>query len=61
MKLCRKDNVLVAAKTYDEVFRFSTVKEAFEFLKIFYEQPELKYSLEIKRIHKTGVDNFYVT
>ena len=22
MKLCRKDNVLVAAKTYDEVFKF---------------------------------------
>ena len=61
MKLCRKDNVLVAAKTYDEVFKFTTTSEAFAFLKSFYEQPELKYSIEIKRINKAGVDSFYVT
>ena len=61
MKLQRKDGILVSAKTYDEVFKFSSVTDAFAFMKSLYEDPELKYSIEVKRINKAGEWNFYVT
>jgi hypothetical protein len=61
MKLQRKDGVLVAAKTFEDVFKFSSATEAFAFLKSLYQDPELKYSVEVRRIHKAGETNFYVT
>jgi hypothetical protein len=61
MKLQRKDGIIVSAKTYDEVFKFSSVTEAFDFLKSLYQNPDQKYLAEVKRINKAGEWNFYVT
>ena len=40
MKLCRADGVLVSAKTFDEVFKFSRYREAFDFAKNMMNPPE---------------------
>ena len=58
MKLQRSDGVIVAAKTYDEVFKFVKVNQAFLFAKKLL--AEGKYDATIKKISKVDGNNFYL-
>ena len=50
MKLWRKDGVLVSAKTYDDVYKFTRFREAFDFAKnLITEEPTPKYDAQVKR------------
>ena len=60
MKLQRKDGIFVAAKTYDEAFKFANASDAFQFVKSVYEDPEQKYLAEVKKISRAGQNDFYV-
>ena len=61
MKLQRKDGVLVAAKTYDDVFRFSKYETAFAFVKeLITEEPEPRYDATVKRVNRARGDAFYL-
>ena len=61
MKLWRQDGVLVSAKTYDEVYKFSRYKEAWEFAKnLITEEPSPKYDAQVKRVCRQREDGFYL-
>lgn len=60
MKLQRKDGVIVAAKTYDEAFKYSDTNHAFDFMKSLYDTPDQKYFAEVKRLYRRGENEFYV-
>jgi hypothetical protein len=61
MKLQRKDGVLVAAKTYDEVFTFTKYQSAFDFVKtLITEEPEPRYDAVVKRVCRARGDAFYL-
>ena len=61
MKLQRADDVLVAAKTYDEVYKFLKYKDAWNFAKgLLNEKPEAKYDATVKRVCKARGDAFYL-
>jgi len=62
MKLCRKDGVLVSAKTYDEVYKFNRFKEAFDFAKILITGggSEPVYDAQVKRVCRTRGTGFYL-
>ena len=62
MKLCRNDGVLVAAKTYDEVYKFNRYKEAFDFAKnLITDGPTPKYDAQVKRVCRARGDAFYLS
>ena len=62
MKLQRSDGVLVAAKTYDEVFKFVRFKDAFDFVKsIITVDPHPKYNASVKRVCRARGDAFYLS
>ena len=58
MKIERSDGVIVAAKTYDDVFKFVKVTEAFNFAKRLIS--EGKYDASIKKVSKANGGNFYL-
>ncbi|MGA1403028.1 MAG: hypothetical protein ACO312_07815 [Candidatus Nanopelagicaceae bacterium] len=61
MKLQRSDGVLVSAKTYDEVFKFSKYIDAFNFAKdLLTAQPEPKYDAVVRRVCRARKDAFYL-
>ena len=61
MKLWRKDDVLVSAKTYDDVYKFNRFKEAFDFAKnLITEEPTPKYDAEVRRVCKARGNAFYL-
>jgi hypothetical protein len=61
MKLWRSDGVLVSAKTYDEVYKFSRYREAWEFAKnLIMEEPVPTYDAEVRRVCKGRGDAFYL-
>ena len=60
MKLWRKDGVLVCAKTYDEVYKFSRFKEAFDFAKNLITDNPPTSDAQVKRVCKTRGDGFYL-
>ena len=61
MKLWRKDGVLVSAKTYDDVYKFTRFREAFDFAKnLITEEPTPKYDAQVKRVCKTRGTGFYL-
>ena len=59
MKLQRSDGVLVAAKTYDEVFKFVRYKDAFAFVKKLIIVSNPKYNATVKRVCRARGDAFY--
>jgi len=62
MRLQRSDGVLVAAKTYDDVFKFSRYQSAYDFVKqLITEEPEPKYDAEVKRVCRAKDDSFYLS
>ena len=61
MKLWRKDGVLVSAKTYDDVYKFTRFREAFDFAKnLITEEPTPKYDAQVKRVCKAKGSAFYL-
>ena len=61
MKTWRKDGVLVSAKTYDDVYKFTRFKEAFDFAKnLITEEPTPKYDANVKRVCRARGDKFYL-
>ena len=61
MKLWRKDGVLVSAKTYDDVYKFTRFREAFDFAKnLITEEPTPKYDAQVKRVCKARGTGFYL-
>jgi hypothetical protein len=61
MKLWRSDGVLVAAKTYDDVYKFKNYKEAWQFAKnLLTEEPVAKYNAEVRRVCRARNDAFYL-
>ena len=61
MKLWRSDGVLVSAKTYNDVYKFSRYKEAFDFAKnLITEEPSPKYDAVVKRVCRARGDAFYL-
>ena len=61
MKLWRKDGVLVSAKTYDDVYKFTRFREAFDFAKnLITEEPTPKYDAEVRRVCKARGNAFYL-
>ena len=62
MKLWRKDGVLVSAKTYDDVYKFTKYKEAFDFAKnLINEEPVPKYDAAVKRVCRARGEAFYLS
>jgi len=62
MKLERSDGVIVSAKTYDEVFKFSNYQIAFEFAKkLLTEEPNPRYDATVKRVCRAGKKSFYLS
>ena len=62
MKLQRSDGVLVSAKTYDEVFKFSKYQAAFQFAKnLLTEDPEPKYDAVVRRVCRARGTSFYLS
>jgi len=62
MKLQRADGVLVSAKTYDDVYKFSRYKEAWEFAKgLITDGPNPKYDAEVKRVCRARGEAFYLS
>ena len=61
MKLWRKDGVLVSAKTYDDVYKFTRFREAFDFAKnLITEEPTPKYDAQVKRVCRARGESFYL-
>lgn len=61
MKTWRKDGVLMSAKTYDEVYKFTKYKEAFDFAKnLINEEPVPKYDAQVKRVCRARGEAFYL-
>lgn len=61
MKSWRKDGVLVSAKTYDDVYKFSRYKEAWQFAKnLLSEDPNETYNCQVKRVCRARGDAFYL-
>jgi len=62
MKLWRSDGVLVSAKTYEDVYKFSRYKEAFDFAKnLITEEPSPKYDAVVKRVCRKRGEGFYLS
>ena len=62
MKLWRADGVLVSAKTYDEVYKFTKYRDAFHFAKnLITEEPNPKYDAQVKRVCRAKNDAFYLS
>ena len=62
MKLQRSDGVLVAAKTYDEVFKFVKYQAAFDFAKsLLMEEPQPKYDAVVRRVCRARGTAFYLS
>jgi len=61
MKLWRSDGVLVSAKTYDEVYKFTRYKEAWQFAKnLITEEPFPRYDAQVKRVCRARGKAFYL-
>ena len=53
--------MLVAAKTYDDVYKFKNYKEAWQFAKnLLTEEPVAKYNAEVRRVCRARNDAFYL-
>ena len=62
MKLQRSDGVLVAAKTYDEVFKFVKYQAAFNFAKeLLTAEPQPKYDAVVRRVCRARGKAFYLS
>ena len=61
MKLWRNDGVLVSAKTYDDVYKFSRYKEAFDFAKNLITEDPPRYDAQVRRVCKARGDSFYLS
>ena len=61
MKLKRSDGLLVSAKTYDEVFKFSQYKQAWDFAsELLTKDPKETYNCKVKRVCRARNDAFYL-
>ena len=57
----RSDGVLVSAKTYDEVYKFNRLKEAFDFIKELITEDPPTYDASVKRVCKGRGESFYLS
>ncbi len=62
MKTWRKDGVLVSAKTYDDVYKFTRYREAWDFAKnlITGAGTEPVYDAQVKRVCRARGSSFYL-
>jgi len=62
MKLWRSDGILVSAKTYDDVYKFTRFKEAFDFAKnlITGAGTDPVYDAEVRRVCRARGEAFYL-
>ena len=60
MKTWRKDGVLVSAKTYDDVYKFSRFREAWEVAKNLITENPPRYDAEVKRVCRARENAFYL-
>ena len=62
MKMWRKDGVLVSAKTYDDVYKFTRYREAWDFAKnlITGAGTEPVYDAQVKRVCRARGSSFYL-
>ena len=62
MKMWRKDGVLVSAKTYNDVYKFTRYREAWDFAKnlITGAGTEPVYDAQVRRVCKARGDAFYL-
>ena len=61
MKLYRSDGILVSAKTYDEVFKFTRYKDAWNFAKDLVTAEPPKYNAVVKRVCRARNEAFYLS
>ena len=57
----RSDGVLVSAKTYDEVYKWTRFREAFEFAKELITEDPPTYDVSVKRVCKGRGESFYLS
>ena len=61
MKLWRSDGVIVSAKTYNDVYKFSRYKEAWDFAKNLIIENPRRYDAQVKRVCRARGDAFYLS
>jgi len=57
----RSDGVLVSAKTYDEVYKWTRFREAFEFAKELITEDPPTYDASVKRVCRGRGESFYLS
>jgi len=57
----RSDGVLVSAKTYDEVYKWTRFREAFEFAKELITEDPPTYDASVKRVCRGKGESFYLS
>ena len=57
----RSDGVLVSAKTYDEVYKWTRFREAFEFAKELITEDPPTYDASVKRVCRGQGESFYLS
>jgi hypothetical protein len=61
MKLQRSDGILVSAKTYDDVFKFTRYKDAWKLAKELITAEPLRYNATVRRVCRARNDAFYLS
>ena len=57
----RSDGVLVSAKTYDEVYKWTRFREAFDFAKKLITEDPPTYDASVKRVCRGRGESFYLS
>ena len=57
----RSDGVLVSAKTYDEVYKWTRFREAFDFAKKLITEDPPTYDASVKRVCRGQGESFYLS
>ena len=61
MRYQRSDGVIVSAKTYDDVYKFTRFKEAYNFVKKLITEDHPTYNAQVKRVCRTRGKGFYLS
>ena len=57
----RSDGILVSAKTYDEVYKWTRFREAFDFAKKLITEDPPTYDASVKRVCRGRGESFYLS
>ena len=61
MRYQRNDGVLVSAKTYDDVYKWTRFREAFDFAKKLITEDPPTYDASVKRVCRGKGESFYLS